>query len=135
MTSTCNIQLISCKNAQLMWGFFETFIPFWDVCTGWKVSKYGVLSGPYFPLFGLNTEIYSVNLRIQSKYRTIPTRHKPKIKYYSFKNITSFHLWERKLLVSWGRPGFPMMEETNMVWWREQTFGTRTYCLCLSKVC
>ena len=24
-------------------------------------------SGPYFPAFGLNTEIYSVTLRIQSK--------------------------------------------------------------------
>ena len=28
--------------------------------TAWKVSKYGVFSGPYFPLFGLNTEIYGV---------------------------------------------------------------------------
>ena len=37
--------------------------------TAWKVSKYGVFSGPYYPLFGLNTEIYSVNLRIQSKCR------------------------------------------------------------------
>ena len=27
----------------------------------WKVSKYGVISGPYFPVFGLNTEIYGVN--------------------------------------------------------------------------
>ena len=27
----------------------------------WKLSKYGVLSGPYFPIFGLNTEIYGVN--------------------------------------------------------------------------
>ena len=26
----------------------------------WKVSKYGVFSGPYFPVFGLNTEIYGV---------------------------------------------------------------------------
>ena len=25
------------------------------------VSKYGVFSGTYFPVFGLNTEIYSVN--------------------------------------------------------------------------
>ena len=25
------------------------------------MSKYGVFSGPYFPVFGLNTEIYSVN--------------------------------------------------------------------------
>ena len=29
----------------------------------WKVSKYGVFSGPYFPVFRLNTEIYSTNLR------------------------------------------------------------------------
>ena len=25
--------------------------------TAWKVSKYVVISGPYFPVFGLNTEI------------------------------------------------------------------------------
>ena len=30
-----------------------------DNLTVWKVSKYGVFSGPYFPLFRLNTEIYS----------------------------------------------------------------------------
>ena len=38
--------------------------------TAWKVSKYGVISGLYFPVFGLNTEIY---LRIQSEYRKIRT--------------------------------------------------------------
>ena len=26
--------------------------------TAWKVFKYGVISGPYFPAFGLNTERY-----------------------------------------------------------------------------
>ena len=31
-------------------------------------------SGPYFPAFGLNTDIYSVNLRIQSKCGKIRTR-------------------------------------------------------------
>ena len=35
--------------------------------TVWKVSKYGVFSGLYFLVFGLNTEIYFVNLRIQSE--------------------------------------------------------------------
>ena len=25
--------------------------------TTWKVSKYGVISGPYFPVFGLNMKI------------------------------------------------------------------------------
>ena len=29
--------------------------------TAQKVSKYGVISGLYFPVFGLNTEIYGVN--------------------------------------------------------------------------
>ena len=25
-----------------------------DIYHSWKVSKYGVISGPYFPVFGLN---------------------------------------------------------------------------------
>ena len=31
------------------------------------MSQYGVISVPYFPVLGLNTEIYFVNLRIQSE--------------------------------------------------------------------
>ena len=42
--------------------------------TAWEVSKYGVFSGLYFPTFGLNTERYSVSLRIQSECRKIRTR-------------------------------------------------------------
>ena len=38
------------------------------------MCKYGVFSGPYFPAFGLTTEIYGVNLHSQSKYRKIRTR-------------------------------------------------------------
>ena len=29
--------------------------------TAWKVSKYGVIFDPYFPVFGLNTERFSPN--------------------------------------------------------------------------
>ena len=36
-------------------GFFKLQIVM--PSTAWKVSKYGVISGPYFPVFGLNTEI------------------------------------------------------------------------------
>ena len=46
----------------------------WTTITMWKVSKYGVFSGPYFPLFGLNTERYGVNLHIQSECGKIRTR-------------------------------------------------------------
>ena len=42
--------------------------------TARKVSKYGGFFGPYFPVFKLNTEIYGVNLYIQSEYRKIRTR-------------------------------------------------------------
>ena len=31
------------------------------------MSKYGVFSGPYFSIFGLNMNIYSVNLHIQTE--------------------------------------------------------------------
>ena len=31
-----------------------------ELFTAWRVSKYGVISGPYFPAFGLNTERYFV---------------------------------------------------------------------------
>ena len=30
--------------------------------TAWKVSKYGVISGPYFPVFGMNRERYNAEL-------------------------------------------------------------------------
>ena len=42
--------------------------------TAWKASKYWVFSGSYFPVCRLNTEIYGVNLRIQSKYKKIRTK-------------------------------------------------------------
>ena len=51
--------------------------------TEWNVSKYVVISGPYFPVFGLKTEIYEVNIRIQSKYRKIRTRNNSVFGHFS----------------------------------------------------
>ena len=45
----------------------------WVISTAWKRSKYEVVSGPYFPAFGLNTERYGVSLFIQSKCGKIHT--------------------------------------------------------------
>ena len=40
----------------------ETFLPSsFMIITAWKVSKYGVISGLYFPAFGLNTERHFVS--------------------------------------------------------------------------
>ena len=49
----------------------------------WKLSKYGVISGPYFPVFGLNTEIYFVNFRIECEYRKMRTRNNSVFGHFS----------------------------------------------------
>ena len=64
----------------------------WKANTAWKMSKYGFFSGPYFPVFRLNTEIYSVNLRIQSKYRKIRTRKKSVFGHFSRSERVKKHL-------------------------------------------
>ena len=46
---------------------------------------------PYFPVFGLNTDIYSVNLRIQSKCGKIRTRKSSVFGHFSRSQITD--LW------------------------------------------
>ena len=51
--------------------------------TVWKVSKYGVISVPYFPVFQLNTEIYDVNLCIQSECRNTRTRNNSVFGHFS----------------------------------------------------
>ena len=52
----------------------ELWIMSMGIFSVWQVSKCGVFSGPYFPIFGLNTEINGVNLCIQSEYGKIRTR-------------------------------------------------------------
>ena len=48
-TWTRNLQTSSC---------ISSFLPSQVKGTAWKVSKYGVFSGPYFHVFGLNTGKY-----------------------------------------------------------------------------
>ena len=53
--------------------------------TAWKVPKYREFSGPYFHTFGLNTERYSVSLRIKSecgKILYLDTFHAVRIIFY-----------------------------------------------------
>ena len=56
--------------------------------TSWKVSEYGVLSGPYFPVFRLNTEIYGINRRIQSKFGKIRTRKNSVVGLFSYSELS-----------------------------------------------
>ena len=45
-----------------------------SLCKRWL---YAVCYSPYFPILGLNTETYGVNLRIQSECGKIQTRKTP----------------------------------------------------------
>ena len=51
--------------------------------TTWKLSKIGIFSSSYFPVFGLNTKIYGVNHCIQSEYRKIRTRKNSVFEHFS----------------------------------------------------
>ena len=81
----CYRQLLTATDSRLLLRFLKsnsdlhrqlrvTSFILLNITTMWKVSKYGVFFGPYFPVFELNTEIYEVNLRIQSECRKIWTR-------------------------------------------------------------
>ena len=48
-----------------------------------EVSKCGVISGLYFLVFGMNTEIYGLNIRIQSEHRKIRTRNNSVFGHFS----------------------------------------------------
>ena len=50
--------------------------------TAWRVSKYGVFSGLCSLLFRLNTEIYSVILRVLSRWEKIRTRKNSVFGYF-----------------------------------------------------
>ena len=55
-----------------------------------KIVQIRSFSGPYLLAFGLNTEIYGVNFRVQSEYGKIQTRESPVFGQFSpsdvFKN-------------------------------------------------
>ena len=65
--------------------------------TARKESKYGVISGPYFPVFGLNLEIYFVNIRIQSEYRKIRTRNNSVFGHFSRSTSAQVYFTDRKI--------------------------------------
>ena len=78
-----------CSNKWFLHFFLQLVTSLLEV-TAWKVSKYSVISAPYFPVFGLNTEIYQVNVRIQSEYRKIRTRNNSVFGHFSRSEYSTF---------------------------------------------
>ena len=88
------------------------FIPSADVSTStaWKVSKYGVISDPYFSAFGLNTEMNgAVNLRIQSEFKKIRTRNNSVFGHFS-RSSNAWYIYQVMVCV-----GFETDENTELL--------------------
>ena len=54
-----------------------------------SVQIYGVFSGPYFPVFGLNTARYGVSLHILSECGKIQTRKNSVFGHFSYPSVFS----------------------------------------------
>ena len=64
------------------------------LATAWKLSKYGVITGLYFPAFGQNTKRYFVSLHIQSECGKIWTRNNFEFGHFSgSEHLTQFEYW------------------------------------------
>ena len=96
MANTCSkstvnkLEQIACRCCSakiLKLGIYHTYLP----STAWKVSKYGVISRLSFPAFRLNTEIYSINIRIQSKCRKKWTRNNSVFGHFSRSEKVASH--------------------------------------------
>ena len=63
-------------------------------CTAWKVSKYGVISRPYFPVLGLNTGKYGPEITL---YLDILHAVMVSIHLTMMKNVNIFTIYESLL--------------------------------------
>ena len=68
--------------------------------TAWKESKYGVIAGPYFPVFSC---IYGLNIRIRSKYGKIRTRKNSIFRNFSCSKYQTLTLYVNHIfaLTNW----------------------------------
>ena len=74
------VGLITCN---LHWRIQDSIIHSgWNHCM--ESAQILSFSGPYFPVFGLNTEIYGVNLPIQSEYRKVRTKKNSVFRHFSY---------------------------------------------------
>ena len=65
--------------------------------TAWKMVCIWSFSGTIFPAFGVKTEIYSLNLRIQSECRKIRTRRTLNMSTFYIEH--SFSLWRVRIVI------------------------------------
>ena len=73
------------------------------------MPKFGDFSSPNFIVFGLNTEIYRVNLHMQSKYGKMRAR----------KNSTLFTEWNKIYVFSTTTGKYILEKNSNMDTFRE----------------
>ena len=57
----------------------------WGTATAWKVSKYGVISGPYFPVFSPNTGKHGPEITpYLDTFHAVKGFPRPQIEHFQF---------------------------------------------------
>ena len=63
--------------------------------TVWKVSKYGVFSGPYFPEFEFNTERYFIRSERKQAEHLLELHELNSVSYYFIAdNLKNYNEWQ-----------------------------------------
>ena len=93
---------------------------FSNISIAWKVSKYGVISGPYFPAFGLNTERYKVSAISNLQYVKTKLRYDTNFRIWIGKNKSSklIQLFQAISHTIWS------LCESDRTYWNEERAGT-----------
>ena len=93
---------------------------FSNISIAWKVSKYGVISGPYFPAFGLNTERYKVSAISNLQYVKTKLRYDTNFRIWIGKNKSSklIQLFQAISHTIWS------LCELDRTYWNEERAGT-----------
>ena len=119
------------------------------------MSKHRVISGPYFPAFGVNTERYFVSLRIHSECGKIRTRNYSVFGHFSHSDIHTEH-WSvtftlfllmtistihksycQLILISLGTTSLANFLASAISWstWRQNSRHEKSFCVNFHNVC
>ena len=67
--------------------WLDPSMKYYEINTAWKVSEYGVISGPYFPVFGLNITPYL------DTFHTVADKFTPSITYKRIFSNQKSSIW------------------------------------------
>ena len=74
--------------------WLDPSMKYYEINTAWKASEYGVIPGPYFPVFGLNTVKYGPEITpYLDTFHTVADKFTPSITYKRIFSNQKSSIW------------------------------------------